>query len=56
MGSVKTLVSEIEEDVRNLLEDKGVDFLVNAYQAPKYLSIEELVDFCVGVEYENAFK
>jgi len=55
MGIVKNFVTELEEEVREEILSRGLDFVAEVYGAPKDLSEEELVDFCVSVEYENAF-
>lgn len=56
MGDVKNFVMELEQEVRQLIEERGADFVRAAYDAPQYLDFDELVDYCVGVEYQNAFK
>ena len=58
MNNVKTFVSipELEMEIRDLLCTKGAVVVAKMYGAPKGLSEEELIDFCVGVEYESFFK
>lgn len=48
-------LENLQEEIRSFINlDKKA--AMNCYGAPKYLTEEELVDFCVGVEYQNAFK
>ena len=58
MGIVKNFVMELEQEVIQLIEEKGVNFVCAAYGVPQGLDLDfdELVEFCVGIEYQNAFK
>lgn len=56
MSEVVDFVKELEQEVRQLIEEKGVNFVRAVYGAPQDLDFDELVEFCVGVEYQNAFK
>jgi hypothetical protein len=58
MSNVVKMVMELEEVVRQDLRLNGLEFLVESYQVPdaKSLTSEEVVQYCVKVEYENAFK
>jgi len=58
MGQVKGFVTSLEEMVRSELRQKGVKSLVKTYnvKSTKRMSEEELVQYCVKVEYENSFK
>ena len=55
MSEVMDFVMVLEQEVRQFIEENGVGFAHAAYRAPQDLNFDELVEFCVGVEYENAF-
>lgn len=56
MSNVKNFVLQLEQEVRQYIETEGMEFVRQDYNAPEGLTEDELVEFCVGVEYQNAFK
>ena len=56
MSNVKNFVMELEQEVRQYIETEGMEFVRLDCNAPYDLTLDELVEFCVDVEYENAFK
>lgn len=56
MSEVMSFAKELEQEVRQFIDEKGVNFVRAAYDAPQDLDFDELVEFCVCVEYQNAFK
>ncbi len=56
MNNVKNFAMELEQEVRQYIEAEGTELVRQAYNAPEGLTLDELVECCVGVEYQNAFK
>lgn len=56
MSNIKNLVLELTEMVEKMISEEGEDVVRKIYNAPSGVSSDELVEFCVGVEYQNAFK
>ena len=50
------MVAELREDLRTALEVEGAESLAEQYGVVSYEDDEELVEACLAVELENAFK